>query len=121
MRYYKKGKFNNIKTTIDKIKFDSQLEASFYLYLKEHKYKFDLQVPIILIDKFKHNGTSYRKTKYIADFKIYHKGKEIYVDSKGVETAVFKIKRKLLLSRYPNILFFSVKTLYDLTKILKTF
>lgn len=75
------------------------------------------QVEFVLQDSFQHEQWGYiQKLIYVADFVYINislrkglEGKEIVEDSKGgVLTSVYKIKRKLLLKRYPNILFFEV-------------
>ncbi|MCC0650786.1 DUF1064 domain-containing protein, partial [Clostridioides sp. ZZV15-6598] len=57
------SKYNNKKTTIDGIKFDSKDEAEYYLYLKDKKAKgeikdFGLQQKFELQPKFKKFGVS---------------------------------------------------------------
>ena len=58
-------------------------------------------------DKFKYKDKTQREIVYIADFVvIYSDGREEVIDIKGSVhniDPVFKIKRKLLLCKYPNI------------------
>ncbi|WP_179117787.1 DUF1064 domain-containing protein [Clostridium sp. BL-8] len=109
------GKYNNKKTYIGNIKFDSQLEAEYYTYLQENRDKLgiceiELQVPFLLINTIRYNGHTYSKIQYKSDFKVtYINGGIEVLDTKGVETSVFKLKRRLLLERYPNINFYCVK------------
>lgn len=108
------GKYNNKKAYIGELKFDSQLEAEYYTYLQENKdelgiCKIELQVPFLLIDTIKYNGHTYSKIQYKRDFKvIYNNGIIEVLDTKGVETSVFRLKRRLLLERYPDINFYCV-------------
>jgi|AntRauTorckE6833_2_1112554.scaffolds.fasta_scaffold00427_17 hypothetical protein len=107
------NKYNNKKTVVDGVKFDSKKEANFYQNLKllqtagEVK-EFELQPVFVLLEKDKDRVTG-RGIKYIADFKItYVDGTVEVVDVKGSKktlTAVYKIKKKLLLAKYPDINF----------------
>lgn len=63
------------------------------------------QVTFILQDKFKRDGKAERAITYIADFVYIQDGKKIVEDVKGFKTDVYKIKRKMLLFRYPDIVF----------------
>lgn len=107
--YYGKSnsKYGNKKTLLDGHKFDSQLEAKFYEYLKQLKKEgkisyFDMQVPFEIIPSYTSpTGKKIRATKYIADFVVYHfDGSREVFDPKGQETDVFKIKRKLFELKY---------------------
>jgi len=105
-----KNKYNNKKPIVDGIKFDSKKEAKFYQNLKLLKAAgevktFELQPKFVLLEKDKDRVTG-RGIKYIADFKItYSDGSVEVVDVKGYKTQVFKLKKKLLLAKYPNINF----------------
>ena len=97
-------KYSNKKTIADGIKFDSKAEARRYkeLVLAQKAgiiRDLELQPEFLLQDKFKYNGKTERAVKYIADFKYFDVSKGVYVveDVKGVQTEVFKIKRKLFL------------------------
>lgn len=63
------------------------------------------QVTFILQDKFKRDGKVERAITYIADFVYIKDGKKIVEDVKGFRTDIFKLKRKMLLFRYPDIVF----------------
>ncbi len=105
----KKNRYGNIKTTIDGILFDSRLESRFYEHLKELKAKgeikeFELQKRFVLLEAFEKNSEKFRKIEYVADFVVYHHdGLMEVLDTKGVETDVFKIKRKLFEKNYPDL------------------
>lgn len=112
----REAKYNNNKCTVDGITFDSMLEARYYQRLrllqkagvvKEIK----LQVPFILQPSFRRlTGQLVRDIKYVADFVVtYSDGRQQVVDTKGVQTAVYKIKKKMLLYQYPDIDFVEVK------------
>ena len=63
------------------------------------------QVTFELQPYFKCDGRTERAIKYIADF-TYNKNGNLFVeDVKGFKTDVYKIKRKMLLFKYPEIKF----------------
>ena len=106
-----KNKYNNKKTVVDDITFDSKKEAERYCTLKvlqqmEIIKNLRRQVKIELIPKTPRNGARY----YIADF-VYTDtatGKEIFEDVKSEVTAkdkVYRLKKDLLLWRYPDLEF----------------
>ena len=102
------NKYGNIKTIIDGIKFDSKAEASRYTELKLLEKageitNLKLQPKFILQHSFKHKNKTVRAITYMADFQYSENGKEIVEDVKGVETAVFKIKKKMFLNIYDGI------------------
>lgn len=108
------NKYNNKKPLVDGIKFDSKKEARFYEDLKLQMaagevQEFELQPKFVLLEKDKDRVTG-RGIKYIADFKItYSDGSVEVVDVKGHKTQVYKLKKKLLLAKYPDINFREVK------------
>ena len=89
------NKYGNVRETEDGYTFDSQAEAKHY---RELKYRLlageisDLQVhprfPIRV------NGTVI--CTYVADFAYFEGGMRVVEDVKGVRTAVFVLKAKLL-------------------------
>ena len=103
------NKYNNKKTTIDDIVFDSKDEALYYQALKNMKANglikdFELQPKFILQESFVKDGKKYRAIHYIADFKVINNDGSFYiVDIKGILTTEFKIKMKLFNYKYPNI------------------
>ena len=114
----RKNKYNNSKPTIDGITFDSQKEADYYcdlkLLKKAGKIKdFELQPKFWLLSPEEDRVTG-RGIYYRADFRVkYPDGREEIIDVKGSKktlTAVYKIKKKLLLAKYPEINF---REVYD--------
>ena len=93
------AKYNNVKTMVDGIAFDSKKEAKRYQELKILERggvisDLDCQVAFELIPK----QPGERAVKYIADFRYKdHEGKTVVEDTKGVKTPVYIIKRKLML------------------------
>lgn len=106
--YYKqnRNKYNNRKVTVDGIKFDSKHEAEIYSQLKmlERCNKITnlrLQVPFILLEKYKINNRTVREIKYIADFTFINSDGQLEVwDAKGVRTDCYKLKKKIFEFRY---------------------
>ena len=103
------SKYNNKKTTIDDIVFDSKNEALYYEALKDMKAKglikdFELQPEFILQEGFEKDEKKYRAIKYTADFRVLTNNDSSYiVDVKGMLTTEFKIKMKLFNYKYPDI------------------
>ena len=108
---YKINKYKNKKTTIDGIKFDSKKESLRYEQLKLLQKasvisNLELQKKFLLIDTIRYKGKTYPKTYYICDFAYIKDGKQIIEDVKSIATAkdkTYRLKIKLLLSKYPDI------------------
>ena len=102
-------KYNNKKTTIDGITFDSKNEALYYEALKDMKANglikdFELQPSFLLQESFVKDNKKYRPINYIADFRVINNDGSAYiVDIKGMLTTEFKIKMKLFNYKYPDI------------------
>lgn len=101
MNYLKSyNKCHNKKCEYEGIKFASKLEMKRYIFLKDLEKKGEiknlrLQVPFTLQDKYKIEKKTIREIKYIADF-VYEKDKTLVVeDTKGQQTPVFKLKKKI--------------------------
>lgn len=112
------GKFER---TVDGILFDSKLEASRYVVLRDREavgeiFDLETQPRYTVQPAFSKNGKRYAAIKYVADFSYTDKkNRQIVEDVKGVETATFRIKRKLFLYVYPNAILRVIKAenLYD--------
>lgn len=101
------SKYFNKKTQVGMYVFDSIAESKRYkeLALLEQVGQIKglkLQPKFLLQEGFKKNGKTYRKIEYIADFMYIENGKVIIEDVKGMETDVFKLKRKLFEYKYPD-------------------
>ena len=125
------SKFKSAKINVDGQKFDSKLEYNVYKTLKDWLEPFGLPDKMILKrqetfelqPKFRINGKMIRAITYTADFCIYVQNydyatnswfepKLLYViDAKGLETEVFKVKKKLFAYKYQReiVLLKSVK------------
>ena len=106
------SKYHAVKVRLDGHCFDSKAEAAKYselLLLQGAGLIRNLEVhPVYeLIPAFCHQGHKERATRYEADFRYDDEalGVQVVLDVKGIVTAVFALKRKLLLWRYPNIYF----------------
>lgn len=97
----KRGKFGNIKTSDPEggKAYDSRLEA-------KHGAEYQAMLERGEIRKLERQKvfTLHAGIKYIADFLITHlDGSLEAVDSKGMETAIFKLKKKLFLVDFPTV------------------
>lgn len=107
MQYQNKSKYHSKICVYDGMKFHSQKEGEYYLYLKSllknKKIKnLELQKEYILQDKFKINGKTQRKISYKADFTYFslEDNKLHVVDVKGFKTEIYKLKKKLFEYKY---------------------
>jgi hypothetical protein len=101
------NKYHARAITVDGERFDSQGEYRRHQELELLQKagvisNLERQPVYVLQPGFKH-GTRYQPIKYKADWRYIEDGKLIVEDFKGFETAVFKLKRKLLLFNYPGI------------------
>lgn len=102
---FQENKYKNRVTRIDDINFQSFREANRYKELKllERAGKIDklrLQVPFELQPAYEIDGEKRLPIKYVADFVYTEDGKMVVEDSKGFQTQVYKIKRKMFEYRY---------------------
>ena len=97
------GKYQNRKTTVDGITFDSAKEAKRYAELRLLQragqiFELQRQVPYVLVPKQVIDGkTVERPVVYKADFVYTENGQEVVEDVKGLRTKEYIIKRKLML------------------------
>lgn len=116
--YYTRNhsKYNNKKTIVNNITFDSKLEATRYTELKllEHKGLIKdliLQPSYELIPSFKKGNKTFKKASYIADFSYYDNelGKTIVEDTKGFKTDIYILKKKMFEYLYKDLTIREVK------------
>jgi len=105
------NKYHAKQTIVDGITFASNRESVRYIELRNMKLvgmikSLSLQPEFILQEGYRRkDGKKIRAIKYIADFKVEYMDGHIEIeDSKGMETNVFKIKRKILEAKYDLIL-----------------
>ena len=113
------NKYHNCKVMVDGIKFDSKAEARRYVELKimedtGHIKELKLQPKFELQPKYKNSkGQCIRAITYKADFSYIEThsevGKLIVEDVKGVENKEFKLKKKMLEYKFPDIDFRIIK------------
>ena len=114
----KSNKYHNTKVIYKGIKFDSKKERDRFITLKQLEKagiikELELQPKFLLLDTIHYKGKTYPKTYYKADFKYFDnkKGKYIVEDVKSPITAkdkVYRLKIKMLLTKYPDIDFVEV-------------
>ena len=105
--YNRPNKYNNRKTTVDGIKFDSIREAERYQELKlleeageiSH---LELQPVVVLQDKFIYQGKTIRAITYRGDFAYFDRRVNRGV-IEDVKTDVFKIKKKMFKKKYGDL------------------
>ena len=115
---FRTSKYNAKKVEIDGIKFDSKAEGEYYLHLKQQVTErqilgFERQKRMLLQEAFNVEGVKgkIRPIFYVVDFIITENdGTLTYVDVKGMETDVFKLKKKLFMKRYNTALLKVKKT-----------
>lgn len=104
------SKYGNRRIAADGYTFDSAAEYRRYCELRLLETAGEIEALSVhpsyeLVGAFTDNtGKKHRALCYEGDFRYRDGAARIVVeDVKGMETAVFKIKRKLFLSKYPNI------------------
>jgi hypothetical protein len=103
--------------TLNGIRFDSKAEMKRYIELRMLERSgaieaLEMQTEFVLIEGFVHQVHGrLRPVRYRADFRYREvsTGRVIVEDVKGVRTDVYKIKKTLLLWRYPDIDFREVQ------------
>lgn len=105
----RRSKYGNRRVSHDGYTFDSKAERKRYDQLRLLQMAREITGLIVhprytILDKFTDvHGLSHREVKYIGDFEyVTSEGERICEDVKGVETAIFKLKRKLFCFRYPE-------------------
>ena len=99
------SKFHNKKIDSPDGKFDSKYEYTVWCDLKQLE-KFGViknlqrQVKYELIPTIKTTAETLKTISYYADFVYYEKGVTYIMDTKGFETDVYSIKKRLLINQY---------------------
>jgi hypothetical protein len=97
--------------TFGGITFDSKAEMNRYaelLMLQRSRVicELELQPEFVLVEPFQHPILGKcRGMKYVADFRYRQHGGYVVEDVKGHVTEVYRIKRMLLLKKYPDLNF----------------
>ncbi|MDH5108486.1 DUF1064 domain-containing protein [Lentilactobacillus kefiri] len=101
-----RAKFNNSKQEIDGYKFDSKVEAAYYLHLKNLKLDFKIHEKFEIQPAFYLDNPHKRESActYKPDFSIYEDGELIsVVDVKGNRatlTEASRLRMKIFMSKY---------------------
>lgn len=103
---------NTRRKLVNGVSFRSTLEADVYQWLcllqkggqisgLEVQPRFVLQAPM------RYEGKAVRAIIYIADFSFVRQGsgEKVVIDAKGYRMQVYRIKRKLFLEKYPDVVF----------------
>lgn len=102
-------KYGNRVTEVNGIAFDSKKEAAYYEDLLWRQRtgaikSIELQPEFVLQPSYEREGKKVRPIIYRADFKVTEADDHVYyVDTKGMRTQVYLIKKKMLLYKYPDI------------------
>lgn len=113
LRRKKKGtevntKYRAKKVIIDGITFSSTLEGNCYKEIKKFGIECVLQPKFLLQEGFRSiDGIFNRPIHYIGDFAL---PTNLIVDSKGMLTPEYKLKKKLFLKRYPEYRLVEIKS-----------
>ena len=110
-----RSKFHAYKAMVDGIQFDSLNESRYYVQIKQMRdfkqpteygilTSFEMQVPYEIVPSFIKNGHRIRKMEYLADLVLhYDSGRTRAIDVTGGGTDVFKLKKKLVEYKYPEV------------------
>lgn len=93
----RESKYGNTKTTVDNITFDSKKESETYrdLCLLQRAGEISgLQLQV----RFPMMVNGIKVCDYIADFVYETYGQKVVMDTKGVRTDVYRLKKKLMLA-----------------------
>lgn len=94
----RRSKYGAKRTVVDGISFMSKLEAKRYSQLKLME-----KGKVISDLKLQPRFPLVAGITYVADFSYIEAGAEVIEDVKGVETEVFRIKKKLFKHCYPHL------------------
>lgn len=107
----KNNKYHAVKTESDGIIFDSKFEAEKWTELNMLARigvikNLQRQVKFVLQEGYVNNkGKKIRPILYFGDFFYEKDGKKYVVDTKGVKTPVYKIKKKMFEAKFKDYIF----------------
>jgi len=97
---FQKNKYRNKPTYVNGVRFPSMLEANYYKKLVLRQQAGDIKYFLTQVP-FRLPGN----VKYVCDFMVVENDGSIkYLDTKGVQTTVFKMKKKQVEALYPVII-----------------
>lgn len=99
-----RNKYRNVKTVVDGITFDSKKEAKRYGELKLLEKAGEI-TDLELQPEYPLNVNGKTVAKYRGDFRYFDRrnGVVVHEDVKGVQTPVFRLKKKILAAQNPPI------------------
>jgi hypothetical protein len=104
-KWSRRNKYNAVKTIIGEHRFDSRKEVECWQYLRARERageieKLERQVKYELWGAHPTMGQVQKVCTYVADFRYFDKTKNetVVADAKGVKTALFNLKSKLMLA-----------------------
>jgi hypothetical protein len=89
------NKYRNKKTFVENLQFDSKKEAARYVVLREMERTKEIE-GLKLQPTFKLAVGDFPICKYRADFEYILNGQRVVEDVKGMKTAIYRIKKKLV-------------------------
>ena len=96
---YQRSKYGAIKTVIGGLKFDSCAEANRFLVLRALQQAKRIG-EITLQKRFPITINGIKVCDYVADFVYNRDGETVVEDVKGFKTAVYNLKKKIMLDIY---------------------
>jgi len=111
----RRSKYNAHPVDADGFHFDSLAEYHHYQMLKLMEqageiWNLKVHPRYLILDGFDHDAQHERPIFYEADFSYFDKHDKctIVQDVKGMRTALYRLKRKMFLAKYPQIKFLEV-------------
>lgn len=114
MRFYTRAKYGNTRILVDGVPFDSKREGIRWRELQQLQMAGEIknlqrQIKFLLQEGFRDNLKRWhRPITYIADF-VYldkkYQWRKVVEDAKGFKTPDYKIKKKLLIYKYKDLIF----------------
>jgi hypothetical protein len=92
-------KYNNKKTIVDGITFDSKKEAARYTELKRQEAAGEIK-ELTLQPVYRIEVDGVKICDYRGDFRYVRNGESVLEDVKGVLTPIYRLKRKLVYAKY---------------------
>lgn len=96
------NKYGAKKVRFAGLKFDSQLEYDYYLFLLSRVQSNEI-TDLNIHTKFPIEINGQAICNVLADFDYIENGKWIAIDVKGADTAISRLKRKLVKACYPSV------------------
>ena len=86
-----------MKTVVDGRTFDSKKEAAHFALLKKRQQAGEISALRLQV-RFPLKVNGVKVAAYVADFTFVEKGRRVVLDVKGVRTAIYKLKARLMLA-----------------------